>query len=77
MTPDPPEDAKDCLINGEPATVDEAARFAVEQLVRGAEITIAWPPCRRCGSTDRYVSRPSPNWMNRFTCPKCGRNESR
>jgi transposase-like protein len=67
----------DCLINGKPATVDEAAKFMVEQVAAGYQVTIGWPPCPRCGATERYRNNPIPSWMNRFTCPKCGRNESR
>ena len=67
----------DCLTNGKPATVDEAARFAAKVLLSGGRIELLGFPCRKCGSTERYISRPSPNWMNRWTCPNCGRNESR
>jgi len=70
----------DCLINGKPATVDEAARFLANIALleeSGVRVVIMQPPCPKCGSTKHYRSNPSPNWMNRWTCPKCGRHESR
>lgn len=57
--------------------LDKAAKFLVDAVAAGATVTVGVPPCRKCGSTERYRSNPSPNWMNRFTCPKCGRHESR
>lgn len=32
--------------------------------------------CPRC-TTGTLVSRPSPNWMNRFICDECGKKVSR
>ena len=32
--------------------------------------------CRKCGVGD-YVSKPTPSWMNRFVCDKCGHKVSR
>ena len=32
--------------------------------------------CRRCGD-GTYVSKPTPNWMNRFVCDTCGHKVSR
>jgi ribosomal protein S27AE len=66
----------DCLINGKPATVDEAAKFVAEHVAAGCKVTLTREPCR-CGSTEPYRSSPTPNWMNRWICPKCGRLESR
>ena len=68
---------RDCLINGRPATLDEAARYAAELVAAGVKFEVLVAPCRKCGSTERYRSNPSPSWMNRWTCPKCGRHESR
>lgn len=68
---------KDCRINGKPATLDQAAKFAAEALASGATVEILPPPCPKCGKNMRYRSNPSPNWMNRWTCPNCGRHESR
>ena len=32
--------------------------------------------CRACG-TGTLVSRPTPNWMNRWVCDNCGKAVSR
>jgi transposase-like protein len=59
------------------AQLDSLAKFAAEWVKAGGELEIKSPPCPRCGSEERYKSNPSPNWMNRWTCPDCGRHESR
>ena len=58
-------------------SMDDAIKLVVEHIANGGKIEIGVPPCPKCGATERYKSNPSPNWMNRFTCPKCGRHESR
>jgi transposase-like protein len=61
--------------------LDSLAKFAVEWAASGRklEFVIEHPQCPNlaCKSQERYQSNPSPSWMNRWTCPKCGRHESR
>lgn len=57
--------------------LDSLAKFAVEWVKAGGKIELQVAPCKKCGSQERYQSDPLPNWMNRWTCPKCGRHESR
>lgn len=68
---------KDCFINGKPAAIEEAAKFAAEAAASGVRIQVLTPQCRKCGQNVQYRSNPSPSWMNRWTCPNCGRHESR
>jgi predicted RNA-binding Zn-ribbon protein involved in translation (DUF1610 family) len=56
--------------------VDELVKAAIDCISKGGTIRIVHR-CRKCGGEEPYKSNPSPNWMNRFTCPKCGRSESR
>lgn len=57
--------------------IDRLARFAADWIKAGGSIEVQVAPCPKCGAKERYQSNPSPNWMNRWTCPKCGRHESR
>jgi exosome complex RNA-binding protein Csl4 len=66
---------KPCTINGKPATVDEAAKHIADVLLAGGKISVLIAPCSRCGCRVGYLNRP--NWMNRWTCPQCGRHEPR
>ena len=58
--------------------LDDLALKVVELAASGAKIEfVIANECKRCGSTKPYKSTCVPNWMNRFTCQDCGRNESR
>lgn len=65
------------MVNGQPATVDEAARFAAEAAKRGVKVEVVVSKCKRCGSTEPYRHTGTPSWQNRWTCPNCRRHESR
>lgn len=57
--------------------IDRLTKFAVEHIKAGGSVKVQIAPCSRCGSREGYRPNSSPNWMNRWTCPKCGRHESR
>ena len=59
------------------AALDRAARFVAEAVAAGATVTVGVAPCPRCGAEERYQSNSSPDWINRWTSPHCGRHESR
>ncbi len=54
------------------------AKAAAEFVKAGGKLKIKVMPdiCRKCGKRE-YLSHPSPNWMNRYTCPACGHSVSR
>ena len=59
--------------------IDKLAEAAAEfvKAVGKLEVLVHETPCRKCGSTEPYRRNASPSWMNRWTCTKCGRHESR
>jgi transposase-like protein len=59
------------------AQVDSIMAQAFAAIKSGAKVHIELSPCPKCGATDRYTNTGTPNWQNRWTCPKCGRHESR
>jgi len=57
--------------------LDNTAKLLADAVACGAKVTFGVPAFRKCGTEERYRYNGSPNWMNRWTCPKCGRHESR
>jgi predicted RNA-binding Zn-ribbon protein involved in translation (DUF1610 family) len=59
--------------------IDNLAKLAADHVAAGGtiEVVAAGPACKKCGGRDPYRYNGSPNWMNRWTCPQCGRHESR
>ncbi len=59
--------------------VDALAKVVAEHVKAGGTIEVIpyAEACPKCKQAVLYRYNGSPNWQNRWTCPKCGRHESR
>lgn len=50
---------------------------AIARLVADGKLTIVGFTVNGCACGGTFKSDPTPNWMNRWTCGKCGKRVSR